>query len=159
MQVKNSEVMLSPRCNSVFDKEVAKKLERVNPYQAKKFVWRDKPKEPSSNKGKVPTKFQGRTYVPTSNASPREWLHPDRKSQTSGGKWKIVNIDVSALYQDNSQVSKKYSHVFQNYMGKNPMTRTQWRRHQRNKKVAQEAGSSSRNDSVWFIDEGRNNRQ
>lgn len=46
----DSEVMLCPRCNSVFDKEAAKKLERANPYQAKKFVWQDKPKEPSSNK-------------------------------------------------------------------------------------------------------------
>lgn len=37
-KLKDSEVMLCPRCSSVFDKEAAKELERTNPYQAKKFV-------------------------------------------------------------------------------------------------------------------------
>lgn len=42
--MKDSEVMFYPRCKFVFDKEAAKKLERANPYQAKKFVRQDKPK-------------------------------------------------------------------------------------------------------------------
>lgn len=31
-KLKDLEVMLCPRCNSVFDKEAAKKKERTNPY-------------------------------------------------------------------------------------------------------------------------------
>lgn len=30
--------------------------------------------------------FQGRTYVPTADASAKEWLLLDHKSETSGGK-------------------------------------------------------------------------
>lgn len=151
---KDSEVILCPKCSSVFDKEVAKEMERRNPYQVQKFVRHDKPNEPFSRKGKGPTKFQGRTYVPITDASPREWLRHARKSETGGGKWKVVNVDFGPSYRDNSQVSKKYSYVSQIYMGKNPMTMTQWKRHQRKKKVAREARSSSGSDSIQFFKKG-----
>lgn len=36
--LKDFDVMMCLRCNSVFDKEVAKEREMTNPYQAKKFV-------------------------------------------------------------------------------------------------------------------------
>lgn len=94
-------------------------MERDNPYQDEKFVQQNIPKKPSSNKANGPMKFYGKTYVPTANASP-EWLHHAQKAETSGGKWKFVNIDVGALYRDNSKVSKKYSYVSHNYIAKKP---------------------------------------
>lgn len=84
-RLKSSEVRLCLRCNSVLDKEATKERERRNSCQAKKFVQLDKSKELFSNKGKGPVKFQGRTYVPTTDAPPREWLHPTRK-WTIGGE-------------------------------------------------------------------------
>lgn len=98
-------------------------MEMDNPYQAKKFVRQDKPKETSSDKVKGPTKFQDGTYIPTANASPREWICPAHKSKTSGGKCKVMNVDVGASYWDNSQLSKKYLYVSHNHMGKTPWPR------------------------------------
>lgn len=43
--------------------------------------------------------------------------------------------------------------------GKNPMTRTQWRRHQRNKKVASETASASKNNSVKALDDGQKEKK
>lgn len=93
-------------------------MERASPYQAKKFVRQDKYKEPFSNKGKGPAKFQGKTYVPATDASTREWVRPSRKLGIDRGKWKVVSVDYGSSYRDNSQVSKKHSYVLQNYMGK-----------------------------------------
>lgn len=56
-RLKYSEGMLCPRCSSMFDKEAANELERINPYQAKKFFRHDKPKELFSSKGKGPIKL------------------------------------------------------------------------------------------------------
>lgn len=90
---------MCPRYNFVFDMETSNKLERNNPYQVKKFVWQDKPKEPFSNKGKGPRKIQGTTYIPSTSASPRELVCPTQKSETSGGKWKVVNVDGGSSYR------------------------------------------------------------
>ena len=85
-RLKDSKVILCPRGNFVFDKEAAKELDMTNPYQSKKFIRHDKPKELFSNKGKGPKKFQGKTYVPTTYASSREWFRPTRKQTTDGEK-------------------------------------------------------------------------
>lgn len=124
----------------------------------KKNYRQDKTKELPSNKGKVPTRFQGMTYVPSADATLREWLHPSKRSTTDRGKWKVVNVGYGSPYKYNSQVLKKYSYVSQNCMGKNPMTRTHWRRHHRNKKVTRKARSSSGSDSIQIIGKGQSSR-
>ena len=55
----------------------------------------------------------------------------------------MVEVGQGSAYNDNSQVSKNYSYGTKNYLGKNPMTRTQWRRFQRKKKPEAEATTSS----------------
>lgn len=98
---------------------------------------------------RVPQKsHKSKTYVPPVDAFVKEWSGPMGRLVAEKGKWKMIEVGGGSSYLDNSQTSKKYLYVSKNYMGKNPMTCTQWRRHQRNKKDASEASSMSKNNNV-----------
>lgn len=56
-------------------------------------------------------------------------------------KWRVMELGKEAKSADKRPESKGYVDS-PNYKGKNPMTRTQWRRYQRNKKAEKEASSS-----------------
>lgn len=62
-RLKDSKVILCPRGNFVFDKEAAKELDMTNPYQSKKFIRHDKPKELFS-KEKAPKSSKVRLTSP-----------------------------------------------------------------------------------------------
>lgn len=83
-----------------------------------------------------------------SSAPVKEWPEPAGEKADEMGKWKKIEVGPRSSYLDNSQISKKYSYMSMKYMEKNPMTRTQWRKHHRNKKVASEAGSASKTIDV-----------
>lgn len=67
----------------------------------------------------------------------------------------MIDIVARSSYHDNSQTSKKYSYTSKNYLCKNTITKTQWRRHQRKKKAAFKVKSSIKNDNVKAIQEGQ----
>lgn len=48
----------------------------------------------------------------------------------------------SAITHRHESKTEQKTHVSENYMGKNPMTRTQWRSYQRRKKAEREAASA-----------------
>lgn len=58
-------------------------------------------------------------------------------------------MGVGSSYNDNSYVWKKCSYGPHNYKGNHLMMRTQWRRHQRNKKAPYEALGSNNNSKVY----------
>lgn len=137
--------MLCPCCSAVFYKEAVKVLEKANPYQSKKGGRQGQPKDLFFKKRGVPQKPQRLyTYVHPSNVSLRQWFGPARRLTADKEKWKLVEVGVGSSYLDNSHTSKKYSYISKNYLGKNPMTRTQWRRNQKNKKFS----SKTRNARV-----------
>lgn len=51
----------------------------------------------------------------------------------------------SLTYQEKFQVSEKHSYGPSNYKGKNPMSRTQWKRFYRKNKAEKEVAESSSN--------------
>ena len=53
----------------------------------------------------------------------------------------------SMSYRENFQMSERRSYGPNNYKGKNPMSRIQWRRFQRKKKAEKEATQSSNNQA------------
>lgn len=50
-------------------------------------------------------------------------------------------------YRKEFQTARKISHISENYKGKNPMTRSQWRREQRRGKAQREAEEKEKVES------------
>ena len=61
-----------------------------------------------------------------------------KKGSSSSHKWEMMEKGSSSSKFFEAGITSKY-HVPPTYKGKNPITKTQWRRFQRNKKVAREA--------------------
>src|ERR1044072_780030 len=85
----------------------------------------------------------GKSYIPPAAAPPNKWVTTNPQAKPNQQKWKVIEVGQGSAFHDNSQVSKNYSYTSKNYMGKNPMTRTQWRRFQRKKKAEDQASTSS----------------
>ena len=132
------EVMLCPGCSAVFDKKAAEGLEELKIQDFKKKPWVDRRPKFSFNKpqyGDYDAKFQrqrnywgGKSYIPPAAVPTSKWIRPNTQAGPKQQKWKLVEVGQGSSYNDNSQVSKNYSYGTKNYLGKNPMTRTQWRR-------------------------------
>lgn len=62
------------------------------------------------------------------------------------GKWQNFEVDrgSSLAHRREFQADKKTSHISENYKGKNPMTRPQWRREQRRRKARRDAGEKEK---------------
>jgi len=80
---------------------------------------------------------QGKVFVPNANAPSQKWVCSTYKN-VQHGKNNVVKGSTSTVVHKNgansdSKGSKKYA-FNNNYKGKNPMTRNQWRRFQRSKK-------------------------
>ncbi|MCI12940.1 hypothetical protein A2U01_0034050, partial [Trifolium medium] len=72
------------------------------------------------------------TFVPSNKTPVNKWVHGHSITPIRN----YVERGSSSNSKSNQSIdSKKYAYK-NNYMGKNPMTRTQWRRHQRQKKLA-----------------------
>ncbi|MCI17234.1 hypothetical protein A2U01_0038381, partial [Trifolium medium] len=112
------------------------------------------------NKGKAiaqgPTIHQrlGRknTFVPSNRVPVNQWAH----GQYVAFNKKVMEKGSSSnANPKNSYETKKYSYR-NNYMGKNPMTRTQWRRFQRQKKLAnQNAQTGGKANVIQTIEVAR----
>ncbi|MCH99210.1 hypothetical protein A2U01_0020221, partial [Trifolium medium] len=101
--------MLCPRCSAVCDKEATAGLTHYVPYVKDKGKW---PRQGLNKRKEI-------VQAPTihQRLGPKTFVHANRVPGT----------------QKSAAEAKKYSYR-NNYMGKNPMTRTQWRKFQRQKK-------------------------
>src|ERR1044072_4035803 len=156
-KLEDTEVMLCPRCSAVFDKKAAKGLQELkvqvpNP-KSKSLVDRrpnfsfDKPQFGDHDKKyrRQRNYWGGKSYIPPAAVPPNKWITTNAQAKPNQKKWKVIEVGQGSAYHDNSQVSKNYSYTSKNYMGKNLMTRTQWRRYQRKKKAEAQASTSSSN--------------
>jgi len=144
-KISNTNAMLCPRCSAVFDKEAAKFVEGFLPHTERKSRRVENRPKYGFNKRGVPYKMK-----PSDQGSSRTHkgtFNPPLKSPTdtwvfSGGKktchatppTKWVKRMATTPHQKEASNAKRYAYN-NNYKGKNPMTKTQWRRYQRQKKV------------------------
>ena len=145
-KLKNSEVMLCPRCNAMFDKEATKGLKASIPKPKKRGKWSadHRPKfsftksyipfiNNSSTTNHVNQSGQEKTLVPY--APNQKWVQPTNKN-VKHGKNNVVKRNTNVVDNNKNGTafkSKKFSY-HTNYKGKNSMTRTQWRRYQKPKR-------------------------
>src|ERR1044072_533713 len=154
-KLEDSEVMMFPRCSAVFDKKAAKslqelKVQTVQPkskpdFDRKKGIAFDNPPHGDHDKKyrRQRNYWGGKSYVPPAVVPPNKWVTANPQAMPNQEKWKVIEVGEGSAYHDNSQMSKNYSYTSKNYMGKNPMTRTQWRRYQRKKKAEAQASTSN----------------
>ncbi|CAJ2662571.1 unnamed protein product [Trifolium pratense] len=162
-KLKNAEVMLCPRCSAVCDKEATAGLQNVVPYAENKRKWpKARPNQKAwpykgANWGKPITKglsIQQRlgpqnTFKPSGRAPVNQWVSGQyvtfNRRMMENGSSSNVNVNIVAEPKGSKVVAgketvnaatevNKYSYR-NNYKGKNPMTRTQWRRFQRKQKL------------------------
>ncbi|KAI5388210.1 hypothetical protein KIW84_074053 [Lathyrus oleraceus] len=130
--------MLCPRCNAIFDKRAAQNLEgvrRVNHQNGCKAIH-------NNQAGKPERIFDPRRYL-----DPRRPMTEGRKH--GHGKWQNFEVErgSSLAYRQEFRSDKRTAHVSKNYKGRNPMTRSQWRREQRRRKAKREAGEMDQVES------------
>ena len=86
-----------------------------------------------------------------------KWLKAGQNRTEAKGKSKWRSFEEGGrtawAFRRQFHSNKQQSHVSENYKGKNPMSRSQWRRHQRNKKAQREftnkeVGESSTNQTL-----------
>ena len=142
-KLKNFEVMLCLRCSIVFDKEATKGLKGTIPKPKKmgkcsadhrpkfSFTKSDIPFiNNSSTTNYVNQSGQGKTLV--RYAPNQKWVQTTHKN-VQHGKNNVVERNTSVANNNKNGTafeSKKFAYR-NNCKGKNPMTRTQWRRYQR----------------------------
>ncbi|WJX84315.1 hypothetical protein P8452_66904 [Trifolium repens] len=175
-KLNNSEVMLCPRCSAVCDKEATAGLRNFVPYAEHTRKWHNaKPDQRgwphkkidwSKSVAKTPSIHQRlgpqRTFKPSNKAPVNRWVGGQyvavNKKQMEGGSSSNVNVKIVAgnkssapakVLQETQAESgaDKFSYR-NNYKGKNPMTRTQWRRFQRKKKMATQNVNAGGNATV-----------
>lgn len=138
--------MFCPRCSAVFFKEATKGVESSIPNPKKRGKWysNHRPKfsftksyipfiNNSSTTNYVNKGGKGKALVPC--APNQKWVQSTHKN-VQHGKNNVMKRSNSTIDDNKNGIafeSKKYAYN-NNYKGKNPMTRTQWRRYQRSKK-------------------------
>jgi len=143
-KISNSTIMLCHRCSAVFDKQAAKNIEGFKPQSKRKGKWVDrKPKfdfnrsdltYKASTQRTFSKKSQMKTFTPPSKCPTEKWVFSGgRKSNCNARPTKWVKRVTSTNDQKEMSNSKKFAYN-NNYKGKNPMTKTQWHRFQRQKK-------------------------
>jgi len=155
-KISSSPVMLCLRCSAIFDKKAAKNVKGFQPKTKRKGKWADKRPNFSFDKSNIPFKDTSpianqkkgpvETFTPPSKSPNNQWIFsegkkPNHKSLTeqwvsSGGKRNIGYNNQNEMFdkkQEETSDSKRFLHNV-NYKGRNPMTKTQWRRFQRHKK-------------------------
>jgi hypothetical protein len=152
-KINNHEVMMCPRCSAVCDKEATAGLENYLPYVKPSFNGPNRklnfhgPNQ-TYNKGKavlqVPSIHQrlGRkqTFVPSNRVPVEQWGH----GRYAAFNKKVMHQGGPSQVPPNMNEGNKFSYS-NNYKGKNPMTRTQWRRYQRQQKLAKQNASTGGN--------------
>lgn len=86
------------------------------------------------------------TYMPQLKALVGKWVHPQDKAGTNKNKGEVLDLNTTWVRIDSSQATNKHPYN-PNYKGKSLMTRTQWLRYQRQKKVSREMQDSGNNQA------------
>lgn len=144
-RVSGSEATLCPRCNVVFNKKAAERLEEGRKKVVPTFVFdsRGNPRQNKEHQEQAQS-TRPRMFVPPSDTPPENWVEEVSRKGSKRPKWRVMELGKEAESADKRAESKGYV-VSLNYKGKNPMTRTQWRRYQHNKRVGKEASPSGTN--------------
>ena len=143
-QKKKSEVMLCPRCSSIFDKKAAEHIQGVRAANKRRenVDLRHDPRRASqrgSNQEKRPLTFRPPTNVPVDT-----WYKTSGRKRPSEERWHSFDVPrgSSLTQKKEPQVAApKVAQVSSNYKGRNPMSRSQWRRYQRRRKAEKEAAN------------------
>src|SRR3954468_16216376 len=138
----NTEVVLCPRCGAVYDELLARSLKRSyfimnretqglcpNIYTFDNRTSYKRPDSPHPKARRVTFKVPADT--------PRDrWVQAGARTN----KWRSWDQGgrTAMAYRKQFQTSNREVHRLENYKGRNPMSRSQWRRHQRMKKAQRE---------------------
>ena len=154
----------------MFDKKAAQNLEGVRrakdrrdqrtSHDQRAFDPRRAPSRQDQAKQRIPG-AKPTTFKPTADASKGKWVRPVQERECGQRKWKNfeVNRGSSMEYRKEFQTSKKSAYISENYKGKNPMSRSQWRREQRRRKAEREAGAKDKAESSTNVSVGRNEKE
>lgn len=135
-------------CSAIFDKEATKGLEDLKPQPPSRRHSNERRPRYDFDKRDVPypkpqelsCQLRSRkNYVPHVAAPICEWVQLEEKSNVNQHEWKVIEVCAGSSYNANSQIYNNYSYGSKSYLGKNPMTQTQWRRYQRKNKADLEA--------------------
>jgi len=140
-KISNTNAMLCPKCSAVFDKEAAKSVKGFRPQSKRKEGLVDDHQRFGFNKRGVPYKMkfternlnknQMKTFNPPTKSPTDTWVFSGSKRSGYSApptKW-VKKIATSPNHKETSK-SNQYTYN-NNYKGKHPMTKTQWRRYQR----------------------------
>lgn len=134
-QRKRSDVMLCPRCNSVFGREMEENIERVQ-IASNMRNWRDTHNRFTFNRRGIPRRReQGgpchhanrpATFKPTVDAPRGKWVKPAEKGGHGQRKWKNFEVErgSSIAYRKEFQAIKPQAYHSDNYKVKKPMSRS-----------------------------------
>ncbi|XP_045807593.1 uncharacterized protein LOC123901479 [Trifolium pratense] len=176
-KLNNAEVMLCPRCSAVCDKKATEGLRNVFPFAENKRKWPNaRPNQKNwpykridwgKTAVQTPSIHQRlgpqRTFKPSHKAPANQWVSGQyvafnnkklmEKGSSSNVNVKIVaeasGLKAPAVPKEVKSVPETNKHGYRNnYKGKNPMTRTQWRRFQRRKKLASQNVNAGGNATV-----------
>ncbi|XP_045797576.1 uncharacterized protein LOC123891716 [Trifolium pratense] len=155
-KLNKSEVMLCPRCSAVFDKKAIEGLNKFILFMRNKENWpKSRPMKRQNMAHAKPIHQRlgnSSTFVPSNNSPMNKWVHGHASNFVRN------SVDKGSSSKSRSSQpgdSKKYAYR-NNYMGKNPMTRTQWRRHQRQQKLSlQEAQKIENNKGKQVVEATR----
>ncbi|KAK2422492.1 hypothetical protein QL285_033024 [Trifolium repens] len=135
-KLENKGVMLCARCSAVCDKEATAGLMKFQPVANRQGA---NPKPPRGKGNGILTRPNNMvqtdrrpTFLPSGSIPIERWMHQGTIKFNKGAMEVGGSSGTKLSY---SEDVNKYSYR-NNYKGKHPMTRTQWRRFQRQKKLA-----------------------
>lgn len=93
--------------------------------------------------------FKPMTFKLSIEGSNGKWVKKTDGRKHGHGKWQNFEVErgLSLAYRQEFWSNERTSHVSENYKGKNPMTRSQWKREQRRRKAKRESGEMDQTES------------
>ncbi|KAK2409728.1 hypothetical protein QL285_045140 [Trifolium repens] len=135
-KLENKGVMLCARCNGVCDKEATADLMKFQPgasrQGAKTIQYQDKGKGILTRPNNPVQIHRRPTFRPSGSIPVERWMHQGM-IRFNKGAMEVGGSSGTELSYSEDVNKSSYKN---NYKGKHPMTRTQWRRFQRQKKLA-----------------------
>ena len=136
-----SEVLMCPWCSALYDGRTAEAYKRI-PYSQ---CWNNQSWNreryinnargiPKREDSPHPGARKQATFKPPTNMPTGKWLKAGQNRTEAKGKSKWRSFEEGGrtawAFRRKFHSNKKQSHVSENYKGKNPMSRSKWRRHQ-----------------------------
>src|ERR1051325_6373298 len=128
-------VGLCPRCSALTDREAVENFRLLQIARGRQQWNRRDPRNAPQSRPK--------TYVPPADAPKDTWIKPQLGAETSNAAALREAKGKSVMNYRREVTSERKSHVSENYMGRNPMSRTQWRRFQRKKQAERLAAAAA----------------